>query len=493
MIITLIGLVVAAIGLILLGVGTRLQMLCFVLFCGLFNGSATLIITALGSVSIQPALLAALFLVLRCALPGRRSAPVLGSALADNGWLLLLVGYSAIGAFLLPALFQGSIAVVPLRPSNNPLGLTAYPLRFSPQNITTAAYMSLTLVGAICAHMAVRRADAAARIARLASVIALAHVATGWSAAALRNTPLQAVFAFFRNGHYMQLDQDFGGMARLTGISPEPSLYASYGLVWFLFVTELWLRSVDRRWTGPAALALFLTLLASTSTTAYVGLAAYSAVLLIRQTFLVGTIPAGKGLVIAACLAALLATLLALVAGSDAVASGLARMLRLTTSDKLSSGSGVARLLWAKQGLTAFAASWGLGIGAGSFRSSSILAAILGSSGIVGIASLLLYLRRVFRPTAQTTWRRTGLAELDVASAASWAALMSLVPASVSAPSPDPGLVWGLLAGLSLGLRRHAYGLYLAAPRQTRSDPVGLVGEAAPGPAYPGTGRPHPA
>ena len=69
----------------------------------------------------------------------------------------------------------------------------------------------------------------------------------------------------------------------------------------------------------------------------------------------------------------------------------------------------------------------------------------------------------------------------------------SLVPASVSAPSPDPGLDWGLLAGLSLGLRRHAYGLYLAAPRQTRSDPVGLVGEAAPGPAYPGTGRPHPA
>jgi len=291
----------------------------------------------------------------------------------------------------------------------------------------------------------------------------------------------------------MQLDQDFGGMARLTGISPEPSLYASFGLVWFLFVTELWLRSVDRRWTGPAALALFLTLLASTSTTAYVGLAAYSAVLLMRQTFLVGTIPAAKGLVIAACLAALLATLLALVAGSDAVASGLSRMLRLTTSDKLSSGSGVARLLWAKQGLTAFAASWGLGIGAGSFRSSSILAAILGSSGIVGIASLLLYLRRVFRLTSQTTWRRTGVAELDVAAAASWAVLISLVPASVAAPSPDPGLVWGLLAGLSLGLRRHAYGLYRAAPRQTRSDPVGLVGEAARSPAYSGEGRPHPA
>ena len=475
MILTLIGAIVVALGLVLLVTGTRLQMLCFVLACSLLNGSATLIVTALGSVSIQPALLATVFLALRCLLPGQAREPVLAASLADNGWLLLLVGYSAVGAWILPRLFHDTIDVVPLRPVNNPLGLIAFPLRFSAQNITTSAYMALTFLGALCAHMAVRRAGAAERIARLASLVALAHAGLGWSAAAARGTPAEAVFTFFRNGHYMQLDQSFEGVARLTGISPEPSLYASFALAWFIFTTELWLRNVDRRWSGAAALVLILTLLSSTSTTAYVGLAAYSAVLLVRQLFLVGTIPAAKGLVITASLLTLAAAGFAIVAGSEQVAHSVARVLRLTTSEKLNSGSGVARLLWARQGVDAFVHSWGLGVGAGSFRSSSILTAILGSSGVIGLASLLLYLRRVFRPFGGVTWRRTGIVELDVSSAAAWTVVMVLVPASVSAPSPDPGLVWGLLAGTALGLRRLSAGHYLPAP--TASVPVELGGE----------------
>lgn len=423
---TFIGALVAMAGFLLLCTASRLAMLQFVLACALLNGAAVATIPALGSVSIPPALLAAGFLLLRCILPARRSEPLFGTSFADNGWLLLLVGYSAAGAFTLPFLFAGEIAVVPLRPSNNPLGLTPYPLRFSPQNITTACYMLLTLVGAVCAHAAVRRVDAAARLARSGSVIALTHAALGWFAALARDTPADAVFQALRNGHYMQLDQAFEGFARLTGISPEPSLYASFALVWFVFTAELWLRSVDRRWSGPAALALGLTLLASTSSTAYVGLAAWSAVMLVRQVFLVGTIPARKGLVVAACAATLGVSALALAAGSDEAARALARVLRLTTTDKLDSGSGVARFLWARQGVEAFVQSWGLGIGAGSFRSSSILTAILGSSGLIGIAALALFLRQVFRPFSIHTWRRAGVPETDVSAAAAWAVVLVL-------------------------------------------------------------------
>jgi hypothetical protein len=67
---TLIGAIVALIGLVIMLTGTRLQMLCFVLICAVFNGSATMIITALGSVSIPPALLATGLLFLRCILRG---------------------------------------------------------------------------------------------------------------------------------------------------------------------------------------------------------------------------------------------------------------------------------------------------------------------------------------------------------------------------------------------------------------------------------------
>jgi len=504
---TLIGGVVVAIGLLLLFTASRLAMLGFVLVCSLFNGSATVILTALGNVSIQPALTATGFLLLRCLLPGRRREPLLGASLADNGWLLVFAAYSIAGAYTLPFLFRGAIAVVPLRPTTGPSGLVTLPLQFTTQNITTSVYIALSAVGAICAHMAMRRADAAPRIARLASVLALSHAAIGWFAALVNHTPAAVVIGFLRNGYYRQLDQSFDGYARLTGISPEPSQYASYGFVWFVFVTELWLRNIDRRWSGPAALALFVTLLASTSSTAYVGLTGYGAVLAVRQIYFARTIPLRKSIAIAACILTLAGCGLALIAGSDQLARAIGRVLRLSTADKLESGSGIARMFWAMQGFSAFLHSWGLGIGVGSFRSSSIVTAILGSSGVIGITAFAVYLGRVFRPFTGATYRRSGVVAADVATAATWAVLLALVPASVSAPSPDPGLVWGLLAGTALGLRRLVSGRYLgshdAAAASTASIPVRVGHEAGgrsgyragPGklrPASPAT-DPHPA
>jgi hypothetical protein len=108
------------------------------------------------------------------------------------------------------------------------------------------------------------------------------------------------------------------------------------------------------------------------------------------------------------------------------------------------------------QGVHAFAASGGLGIGAGSFRSSSILTAILGSGGVIAVVAFVMYVARVFRPLDRRTWRPAGEPMVDVARAAGWAALAMLIPASVSAPSPDPGLLWGLITGTALGLRRAA-------------------------------------
>jgi hypothetical protein len=103
---------------------------------------------------------------------------------------------------------------------------------------------------------------------------------------------------------------------------------------------------------------------------------------------------------------------------------------------------------------------------------------VIGSSGLIGIVSLVIYLFTVFRPFAGSTWRRTGAFDTDVSSAAAWTVIMVLIPASVSAPSPDPGLVWGLLAGMCLGLRR---GPLLIVPNQrgqTASIPVLLWREA---------------
>ena len=468
---TLLGLILLAPGLIILLTGSRQDMLAYVLAMALFNGSASLVLTALGNTSVQPAVVATGLLLLRCVLPERHRARLPGAAampgtgsgagsmtaaLSANGWLVLFVGYAFVGAYTLPFLFTGDLQVVPLRPTGSPTGLETHPLRFTPQNVTTSCYMLATLAAAVCAHVAASAPGATQRLARLASMIALAHAAIGWLAVALKGTALAGAVGFFRNGIYMQLDQSFDGVARITGISPETSLYVSFGFAWFVFAAELWLRNVDRRWSGPAALAMLVTLLASTSSTAYVGLAGYALLVPMRLAYLAGAVPARKVLTLAAIALVLLAAVLALVVQSEEFARWGARMLRLTTADKLTSSSGVARLFWARQGLTMFVASGGLGVGVGTFRSSSIVTAILGSGGVIAALAFALHMMRLFRPSERATWRPTGEPMADVAKAAAWAATVMLIPAAVSAPSPDPGLLWGLIAGSSLGLRRAA-------------------------------------
>ena len=123
------------------------------------------------------------------------------------------------------------------------------------------------------------------------------------------------------------------------------------------------------------------------------------------------------------------------------------------TVNKGQSASGFERGLWAKQGWEAMKFTHGLGIGVGSFRSSSLVTAILGSVGPAGMAVFIGYLFQVgkfgrVRTYAPGVDERTG-----AGAAAGWAALLALVPAAVSFSAADPGILFALMAGLSLGWR----------------------------------------
>lgn len=471
---TWIGFIVFGIGLWLLCSASRLAMLVFAIACTMFNGSAVVTITALGSISVQPGLAATGLLFLRILLPERRAAGSVPAALRDNGWLILLATYGFVGAYTLPLLFSGAMDVVPLRPSAG--AITAIPLGFSTQNITTSFYLLTTMLAAIAAHATVNRPGAGPVLARAACTIALVHAILGWVGVAIRGTALQVVFDAIRNGHYMQVEQSFGSWARLNGVSPEPSIYAAYGFAWLVVVSELWLRNVMRGISGPAALLLLVTLIASTSTTAYLGIGAYSLIVALRVLFVPTSIPSAKTAAMIALALAGVALALAMLVANEQLSDAVARILRTTTTDKLSSGSGVVRSVWARQGLDAFLASYGLGIGVGSFRSSSIITAVIGSGGVIALLAMTFYLSGVFRPFRAETWRATGLIDRDVATACAWGALMALVPAAASAPSPDPGILWGLLAGTALGLNR-------------RTDAPALAATAGPASGLPAAAR----
>jgi hypothetical protein len=44
-----------------------------------------------------------------------------------------------------------------------------------------------------------------------------------------------------------------------------------------------------------------------------------------------------------------------------------------------------------------------------------------------------------------------------------------LMPAAVSSPSPDPGVVWAMFTGLALGLRSAPHRVVAGRPRQSRN------------------------
>lgn len=467
--VTIFGVLIALVGLVLLWRGSVTQMLAFVMIVTLMGGSAAINLPALGGSSIPPAHLGLLFLVLRVLLPGPEQMAALGPAVQANSFLLIFCLYGSISAFVLPFAFAHVVDVTPLKPGAVRQQYETAPVHFSSQNITTAVYMMGTLIAGLGTYIGASRPRAAHVLLPVTIAIAVTHALLGFASVLGAGTPMDTVLEWFRNGHYAQLDQSLQGVSRMNGIWPEASGYAAYGAGWFIFMSELWLRDVRPRATGGAALLLGLALLFSTSSTAYVALAGYGTMLVLRALLVPQSTPSTKllvamGLMLAGCAAVLL-----IAAVFPDMGAKFAHILEVVTVNKTSSYSGRQRYFWAMQGFDAFAASAGLGIGAGSFRSSSLVTAILGSMGIIGLTAFTAHMLRAFKPLTASTYYGVHGNVAAMGSAASWAALMLLVPAAVASASPDPSVLWSIFAGMALGLRR-----------QSARRPTGTVPRTAP-------------
>ncbi|WP_428410154.1 glycoside hydrolase [Hyphococcus sp.] len=431
-----------------------LSLLVAVMLFTLMGGAAAVILTSLGGSSVRPSLLAMIVLSAAVCLPGAGRAALMPAAIVRNFPLVVFCAYGAMSAFILPLMFAGEFQVVPL----NPRGLTSRfdtaPLYFTNQHITTAFYMLATMMAALSAWIAVQQQAAPRVLVLTIIIIAGAHVGFGVADLVLTGTPLEGILAFFRNANYAQHDQAIDGFIRINGIFPEPSAYAAYALPWFVCCFELWLRDISPRATGTGAAALLLMLILSLSSTAIVGLGAYMAIFVLRGVVqsamfrpkLILTLSAGSMLGVLAALT--------LFMSSPELVQSFFDVLRKLTVDKSASDSGEERLAWAMQGIDFFVSTYGIGVGAGSFRSSSIATAIMGSTGVIGVVTFAWYLVSVLQPLAISTYHVTDDLRLNVGSALAWGAMAVFLPALVAGASPDPGIIFAMISGASLGLRR---------------------------------------
>lgn len=454
---TLIGAAQFVIGFILLLFGTVPSMLVFVLVSALMMGSSAINLPAIGNSSIPPVEFAAIFFAVRVFLPGSVRTADVAAALRANLLMILFVLYGVVGAILLPRLFAGQIDVVPMRvralsryESIERFTYATQTLLPTSQNLTTTIYLIGTLMVAVCAYVALVNKAAWRTLVIAVAVVAVIHVVIGVASVAF---PGSAVLNFFRNGAYAQIDNNYRGFVRMNGIAPEASAYGGFGIAVFIFLFECWIRDVMPRLSGLAALLLALALACSTSSLAYLGLVAYAIIVLLRSIVFPQTMRADRVIIIGAVMLILIVIATALMLWQPALANGFGDMITHFTLDKSQSLSSRQRQFWSLIGYQAFIQSYGLGIGAGSFRSSSLITAIMGSMGLIGIVCFTAYLIQVLKPLRLSTYVTTGDPRTSVGAAASWVCIATMVPAAVGSPTPDPGVLFALFAGVALATR----------------------------------------
>lgn len=453
MIPTLFGLLTLALGAWLLRRNDPLVITCWMLILGLFNASAAAIG---GGSSIPPARFFLLILLVSVFLAVRNRASLISEAVVANAPLLLFCAYGFIGAFLLPRIFAFQIDVVPMRASFLRNIFDVHPLFFSMQNITTAIYLLGTGLTAVLAYIAARISEDVTPVIKACIAIALVHAITGILGVILAGTPWDSFVDFLRNGSYAQLRQQQGSIIRISGITAEPSVFAAFGMVWLIFALELWLRNIQPRRTGFSALLLAAVLLASTSSTAYVAMAGYGLILAARFLMFPSYLRGDKVLVMVMASAVMVVVAVAVLLFAQGFAKQASDILDAMLWNKSASMSGQQRQFWAMQGLEAFSASMGLGIGPGSFRSSSLATAIIGSMGVIGVITFVWYCATLIFPRRRMSDGKVDPTRAAVAGAATWAALAGLIPPLISGASPDPGMEFAALAGLALALYRPA-------------------------------------
>jgi hypothetical protein len=371
-----------------------------------------------------------------------------------------LCAYAILISFFGPRLFSYGVEVYPMR--MDPLDMGLKPLGPASSNLAHTAYFCGSLVLAFLATALFRsRLDFAALRAAVL-VLSAVHAIAGIADFAAGTAGQPAIFDFLRNANYAMVDQSIYGMKRAAGFFPEPSSYASLSVPLMIFCAELWLHRGDRT-AGVVGLLVVLALFLSMSSTGFVGLGFYAVLL-------------GARLVMSVSEPALFMRLLGLVATLFFVGFSVVMLMLLSpqifgdvdeavaamTLQKAETDSADERTRWAMQGIHLLRESAGFGVGAGSFRSSSILTAWLGSFGLVGFVLILLYLAPVIRALGG------GPRDAD-ARVCAWTALGALVPLALVAPTPDPGLVFALFVGFVLAnapARLAARGMVAVQPRR---------------------------
>lgn len=412
----------------------------------LLGAAAVFKLPALGDASVPPALVLTGFFALSVVLraPLRVAATESLATPGPGFWILLFTVYAVVSAYFMPRLFQGLTYAYSLARNDAGIGIVSLPLRPRASNATQAAYLVADLVCFMGVWALMVRGEAKAITnALLASAAALLFFAV--VDVVTHYTGTAFMLSWLRNANYRMLEAgEIGGLKRIVGTFTEAGAYSYAALGFYAFTLSLWLDGFRTRVTGALSLLLAISLLLSTSTTAYGSFAIFTLLMLFDALLKLGRRQATKrdcGYLAIVSLVPVL--LLVVVMFMPSVWSALIGLFDATVSNKLASQSGIERMRWNHYALQNFWDTCGFGAGAGSVRSSSFAVALLANLGVLGLILFVVTLASAFSTGRPISFE-------DVAARAGFRACIALTGAAcISAAGVDLGLVFAIFFALA--------------------------------------------
>jgi hypothetical protein len=371
-------------------------------------------------------------------------------------------------SFIMPRLFEGDILVWPQKLA----GLFVLtPLAPNSGNYTQDMYLLANAVLTVTASLYITRRDFDSRALLNAYFISglLAVFIAIWQF--LGNT-LHIWYPtdfFLSNPGWSQLsDESIGTLVRLNGPFSEPSALAGYlcgavsSAAWVIFHGD---KEILPRVLLVSGLGIILL---STSTTGYATLAILGMVLLV-YTF-VSASAAVRKRVTAGVVVALAITGICMVT-VPAIAPGVAKeavTVTYATLNKKQSSSYNDRTAADRDSIAEMEESYGLGVGWGSNRSSSLGPGLCASIGIWGILGLLWFVAILIRHTRAAHRLAAEPGPRLVMHGCAAALLGTIVAAFLAGPtisSPDFYLLLALLVGTAARVRYGARTTRATLPR----------------------------
>lgn len=358
-----------------------------------------------------------------------------------TAWVVLaFMIYSVFSALVFPRLFAGATNVFVV--SREMGGVFEVPLQPVSANISQAGYLVLNCLTFFAVAMLLMRRFRLRDALRGFFLLCWINAGLGLIDFIGKYSGLGDVLSFIRTANYAQLTNvETLGFARITGGFAEASAFGSASLTCLAFAFTYWRR---RRTTQSFWLTVitFFLLLASTSTTAYAGLAVLCipvAISIIRQLATRATRQTDLYIVSAFFVAVM--GILTTTAVNPQALTPVAKLIDTVVFEKSKSGSAQERAYWNRKSLQSVADTGGVGVGFGSSRASSWPIAVVSQLGIVGVLFVAFLLGVILRGLRGLPGKLDPSAETTVDSVRA-CALAGVVSTSISGGGADPGAIF---------------------------------------------------